>query len=87
MGAVSKKKNSKSKRERASVVRRAPVEKLSVLSKEEEAKAKEMMKNESAFLLAWLGIGGIILLQGVALAASGMIKVPLYYHFIGALLI
>lgn len=74
MAAGSKKKKQlKGKREMASVVRRKPVGKLSVMSQEDEAKAKEMMKNESAFLLAWLGIGGIILFQGIALAASGML--------------
>lgn len=42
------------------------------MSNEDEAKSEEMMKNESAFLLAWLGVGGIILFQGIALAASGI---------------
>ena len=43
------------------------------MSNEDEAKSEEMMKNESAFLLAWLGIGGIILFQSIALVASGML--------------
>lgn len=70
--SVTKKKKSKSKRERASVTRSAPVQKPAFVSQEDEAKAKEIMKNESAFLLAWLGIGGVILLQGITLAASGI---------------
>ncbi|KAL9412099.1 hypothetical protein AB3S75_045672 [Citrus x aurantiifolia] len=77
-----KKKQPKGRRERASVVRRNPVEKLSVMSKEDEAKAKEMMKNESAFLLAWLGVGGIILFQGIALAASGFLPEELDKLFV-----
>lgn len=65
------KKKPKGKRERASIIRRSPVEKPAFLTKEEEAKAEEQRKNESAFLLAWLGLGGIILVQGIVLAASG----------------
>lgn len=49
------------------------MEKPTFVSKEEEIKAKEQNKNESAFLLAWLGLGGIILLQGILLAASGFL--------------
>ena len=43
------------------------------MSNEDEAKSEEMMKNENDFLLAWLGIGGIILFQSIALAASSML--------------
>lgn len=43
------------------------------LSEEDEAKAKEMGTNESAFVLAWLGLGGVILVEGLALAASGFL--------------
>lgn len=67
------KKKPKGKRERASIIRRSPVEKPAFLTKEEEAKAEEQRKNESAFLLAWLGLGGIILVQGIVLAASGFL--------------
>ncbi|MBA0789991.1 hypothetical protein Gohar_014666, partial [Gossypium harknessii] len=69
----SNKKKPKGKRERASIIRRSPVEKPAFLTKEEEAKAEEQRKNESAFLLAWLGLGGIILFQGIVLAASGFL--------------
>ncbi|EPS74311.1 hypothetical protein M569_00445, partial [Genlisea aurea] len=34
---------------------------------------EELKKNESAFVLAWLGLGGIILIQGITLAASGFL--------------
>lgn len=64
--------NSKQKKGRASIIRRSPVEKP-VFSEEDEAKAKEMGTNESAFVLAWLGLGGVILVEGLALAASGMV--------------
>ncbi|OMO98082.1 hypothetical protein COLO4_14153 [Corchorus olitorius] len=70
----SSKKKQKGRRERASIIRRSPVEKPAfAVSKEEEAKAEEQRKNESAFLLAWLGLGGIILVQGIVLAASGFL--------------
>ncbi|CAI9092074.1 OLC1v1027221C1 [Oldenlandia corymbosa var. corymbosa] len=69
---VSKKKQ-KGKRERASVIRRAPLEKPSFAAQNDEGKAKEQSQNESAFLLAWLGLGAIILVQGLVLAASGFL--------------
>ncbi|KAF2311738.1 hypothetical protein GH714_026462 [Hevea brasiliensis] len=69
--AVSKKKKQRGKRERASIIRRLPVEKPTFVSQEDQDKAKEQGKNESAFLLAWLGLGGIILVEGIVLAASG----------------
>ncbi|XP_037492087.1 protein LOW PSII ACCUMULATION 2, chloroplastic isoform X2 [Jatropha curcas] len=68
---VTSKKKQKGKRERASIIRRTPVEKPSFVSQVDETKAKEQSKNESAFLLAWLGLGGIILVEGIVLAASG----------------
>ncbi|KAF3433123.1 hypothetical protein FNV43_RR24225 [Rhamnella rubrinervis] len=67
------KKKGRSKRERASIIRRSPVAKPAFTSEEDEVKAKERGKNESAFLLSWLGLGGVILIQGIALAASGTI--------------
>ncbi|KAK3220949.1 hypothetical protein Dsin_014919 [Dipteronia sinensis] len=70
---VSKKKKLKSKRERGSVIRRTPFEKPNLISQEDEAKAKDMMQNEKAFLLAWLGIGGVIFVQGIALSVSGFL--------------
>ncbi|KAK4431611.1 protein LOW PSII ACCUMULATION 2, chloroplastic [Sesamum alatum] len=71
--APAKKKQPKGRRERASVIRRAPVEKPSFATPEEAARAEELRKNESAFLLTWLGLGAIILFQGIALAASGFL--------------
>lgn len=53
------------------------------MSKEEAAVAEEQKKNESAFLLAWLGLGGVILVQGIVLSASGMFRNPYCCSFCG----
>ncbi|GFZ15221.1 hypothetical protein Acr_24g0014110 [Actinidia rufa] len=64
------KKKQRGKGERASIIRRAPVEKPEFVSQQEEPLSKEQIRNENAFLLAWLGLGGVILVEGIALAAS-----------------
>lgn len=43
------------------------------VSKQEEGKFEEQSRNEKAFLLAWLGLGSIIITQGILLAASGFL--------------
>ncbi|XP_050386637.1 protein LPA2 [Argentina anserina] len=58
---------------RAKIIRRSPVEKPVLFSEEEEAKANEMGSNEGAFVVAWLGLGGVILVEGLALATSGFL--------------
>ena len=48
--------------------RRAPVE----MSEEGAAKAEEQRQNQNSFLLTWLGLGIVILIKGIILAASGI---------------
>ncbi|KAI4332017.1 hypothetical protein L6164_016960 [Bauhinia variegata] len=67
------KRKQKGKRERASIIRRSPVQKPAFVAEKDEGKAKEQSKNESAFLLAWLGFGAVILVEGISLAASGFL--------------
>ncbi|OVA19527.1 hypothetical protein BVC80_9051g20 [Macleaya cordata] len=61
-------------RERATIVRRSPLQKPSFLSNKKEAQiTQEQSRNESAFLLTWLGLGSLILIEGIALSASGFL--------------
>ncbi|KGN57284.1 protein LOW PSII ACCUMULATION 2, chloroplastic [Cucumis sativus] len=63
----------KGKRQRASIIRRSPVEKPVFVGQVDEQVAKEQGRNESYFLLTWLGLGVVILVQGIVLAASGFL--------------
>ncbi|VVB11904.1 unnamed protein product [Arabis nemorensis] len=70
----------KGKRE---VIRRSPVEKPVFVSSEEgAAKAEELRRNENAFLLTWLALGALILIQGILLAASGFLPEELDKLFV-----
>ncbi|KAK4350756.1 hypothetical protein RND71_030069 [Anisodus tanguticus] len=73
-GSSKNKRQQKGKRERDSIIRREPIQKPSFATQPDESGSKEFQKNESAFLLAWLGLGGIILVQGILLAASVLRK-------------
>lgn len=43
---------------------------------------EEESVNEKAFLLTWLGLGGVIFVQGIALASSGICYLIYLLHFI-----
>ncbi|WOG91402.1 hypothetical protein DCAR_0310651 [Daucus carota subsp. sativus] len=66
-------KKKQGKRERAAVIRRDPVEKPKFAALRDESELKEQGQNEQAFLLAWLGLGSIIFVQGILLAVSGFL--------------
>ncbi|KAL8126227.1 protein LPA2 [Apium graveolens] len=66
-------KKKQGKKERAAVIRRAPVEKPKFAAVKDESKSKEQGKDEQAFLLAWLGLGSVIFLQGILLSISGFL--------------
>lgn len=71
---VGSKKKQRRGRERASVIRRTPVEKPGFVKPKEAVQAEEQSSaGENAFVLAWLGLGSVILIEGIALAASGFL--------------
>ncbi|XP_058765260.1 protein LPA2-like [Vicia villosa] len=70
---VNTKRKQKGKRERASIIRRNPVEKPALVKEQEPVQQEEEQgAYENAFILAWLGFGSVILVEGLALAASGI---------------
>ncbi|XP_023554492.1 protein LOW PSII ACCUMULATION 2, chloroplastic [Cucurbita pepo subsp. pepo] len=71
--ATTSKGKQKGKRQRASIIRRSPVEKPVFVGEVDEEAIKEQGKNESYFLLTWLGLGAVILVEGIVLAASGFL--------------
>ncbi|KAJ0538758.1 putative protein LOW PSII ACCUMULATION 2 [Helianthus annuus] len=68
-------KKQKGKKERSRIIRREPVEtpKFVTQQKEQGASDEQQGSNERAFLLTWLGLGSLIIVEGIALAASGTV--------------
>eukprot|EP00268_Persea_americana_P040249 TRINITY_DN3990_c1_g1_i1.p1 TRINITY_DN3990_c1_g1~~TRINITY_DN3990_c1_g1_i1.p1 ORF type:complete len:214 (-),score=59.81 TRINITY_DN3990_c1_g1_i1:194-835(-) len=82
----SRKHKKKKNRQRATVIRRSPVEKPSPFSSQADSQPQQQTANENAFLLTWLGLGFLILVEGIALAASGLLpeqwdKFPVKYPY------
>ncbi|CAN0902579.1 Protein LPA2 [Linum grandiflorum] len=68
------KKKQKGRREREDIIRRSPVGKQAFIGEKVEGEADEQQgANERAFVLTWLGLGGVILVQGIVLSASGFL--------------
>uniref|UniRef100_A0A7N0V7H3 Protein LOW PSII ACCUMULATION 2, chloroplastic n=1 Tax=Kalanchoe fedtschenkoi TaxID=63787 RepID=A0A7N0V7H3_KALFE len=59
---------------RAAVIRRrAPVQQQPIAPRPAAGDQDEKGRNESAFLVTWLGLGVVILAQGLTLSASGFL--------------
>ncbi|XP_074281878.1 protein LPA2 [Silene latifolia] len=66
--------NGGKKKGRKDIIRRNPVEKPAFLGKKSGSEEiKESSLNESAFLLTWLVLGGLIFVEGIALSVSGFL--------------
>ncbi|KAF9616696.1 hypothetical protein IFM89_031713 [Coptis chinensis] len=74
-GSTVQSKDGKKKKisgERAAIIRRTPLQKPDFLTKKKETQVPEPNSYETAFLLTWLGLGSLIIIEGLALAASGL---------------
>ncbi|VFQ80559.1 unnamed protein product [Cuscuta campestris] len=72
-GSSTPKTQQKGERGRASVIRRAPIEKPKFDGRSDNARPQEPKRSESAFLIAWLGLGATIIVEGIVLSASGFL--------------
>lgn len=68
------------------MIRRDPVEKPKFAALRDESELKEQGQNEQAFLLAWLGLGSIIFVQGILLAVSGIYFMTLFEELLNLLI-
>ncbi|KAK8965620.1 hypothetical protein KSP40_PGU021139 [Platanthera guangdongensis] len=75
-GSTADAKKKSKVRERSAVIRRSPIDRPSVLSPrggQGRSSQGQQGAGEGVFLLAWVGLGILILMEGIALAVSGFL--------------
>ncbi|KAL5728111.1 hypothetical protein ACHQM5_001233 [Ranunculus cassubicifolius] len=72
-GSSSTVDDKKRKKSKGRVIRRTPLEKPAFLSAKSEVKVPKQDTGETVFILAWIGLGSLIIIEGLVLSASGFL--------------